>query len=91
LFMTGAQQLIQEGLEKGRVEGLEMGLEMGIEKGRVEGERAALVATVLRLARLRFGDVPAEAASRIASASTTELERYVEGILTAERLDDLFG
>ena len=93
--MTGAQQLIQEGLEKGRVEGLEMGrvegLEMGIEKGRVEGERAALAAMVLRQARLRFGDVPAEAASRIASASTTELERYVEGILTAERLDDLFG
>jgi len=87
LFMTGAQQLIQEGLEKGRVEGLEMGLE----KGRVEGERAALAAMVLRQARLRFGDVPAEAASRIASASTTELERYVEGILTAERLDDLFG
>ena len=81
--MTGAQQLIQEGLEKGRVEGLEM--------GRVEGERAALVATVLRLARLRFGDVPSETAVRITSASTTELERYVEGILTAERLDDLFG
>ena len=85
--MTGAQQLIQEGVEKGRVEGLEMGLE----KGRVEGERAALVATVLRLARLRFGDVPSETAVRITSASTTELERYVEGILTAERLDDLFG
>jgi hypothetical protein len=46
---------------------------------------------VLRQARLRFGDVPSEAAARIASATTRELERYVEGILTAERLNDLFG
>ena len=83
LFMTGAQQLIQEGLEKGRVEGLEM--------GRVEGERTALAAMVLRQARLRFGEVPSAAAARITSATTRELERYVEGILTAERLDDLFG
>ena len=83
LFMTGAQQLIQEGLEKGRVEGLEM--------GRVEGERTALAAMVLRQARLRFGEVPSAAAARITSATTRELERYVEGILTAERLDDLVG
>ena len=78
-FMTGAQELIQEGLEKGRQE------------GRLEGEHAALAAVVLRQARLRFHEVPPETAARISAASTAELERWIEGILTAERLSDLLG
>jgi hypothetical protein len=82
-FMTGAQELIQEGLMKGRQEGLM--------EGRQEGEHAALAAVALRLARLRFHDVPPETEARISAASNAELERWIEGILTAERLSDLFG
>jgi hypothetical protein len=73
-FMTGAQELIQEGLEKGRQE------------GRLEGEHAALAAVVLRQARLRFHEVPPETAARISAASTAELERWIEGILTRRAL-----
>jgi predicted transposase/invertase (TIGR01784 family) len=36
-MMTIAEQLRQEGLEKGLMEGLERGIERGIEKGRMEG------------------------------------------------------
>jgi hypothetical protein len=35
--------------------------------------------------------VPAETAARIEAADKAELERYIDGILTAERLNDLFG
>jgi hypothetical protein len=55
-----------------------------------EGEHLALAAVLLRQAALRFGPVSPEAAARVQSASTPELERWLEAILTAERLNDLF-
>ncbi len=82
-FMTGAEQLMQRGLERGLIKGRE--------EGRQEGEHAALAYIVLRQARQRFGEVPPEAAERIEASSKAELERYIDAILTAERLADLFG
>jgi flagellar biosynthesis/type III secretory pathway protein FliH len=82
-FMTAADEWMLEGMEKG--------MEKGLAKGREEGERAALAAVVLVQARLRFRDVPAEAVARIEAASKPELERWIERILTAETLDDLFA
>jgi hypothetical protein len=61
------------------------------QEGLDAGEHAALAAMLLRLARLRFGEVPAETAARIEAAPKADLERFIEGILTAERLNDLFG
>ena len=86
-FMTAAEEWMLEGLEKG----LAKGMEKGLAKGREEGERAALAAVVLVQARLRFRDVPAEAVARIEAAPKPELERWIERILTAETLDDLFA
>jgi len=74
-FMTAAQERFLEGKE----EGLE------------EGERAALSSTLSKLARLRFRDVPPDRAARIEAASKADLERWLERILTAETLDDLFA
>lgn len=82
-FMTGAEQLMQRGLERGLIKGRQ--------EGRQEGEHAALAYIVLRQARQRFGEVPPDAAARIEASSKAELERYVDAILTAERLADLFG
>lgn len=78
-FMTAAQQMMARARQEGRQEGLDA------------GEHAALAAMLLRLARLRFGEVPAETAVRIEAAPKADLERFIEGILTAERLNDLFG
>ena len=86
-FMTAAEEWMLEGMEKG----LAKGMEKGLAKGREEGERAALAAVVLVQARLRFRDVPAEAVARIEAAPKPELERWIERILTAETLDDLFA
>ena len=77
--MTAAQEWMLEGMEKGRQE------------GREEGERAALAAVVLVQARLRFRDIPAETVARIESAPKSELNGWIERILTAETLDELFA
>lgn len=86
-IVTGAQQLI----EQGRQEGLQKGRDEGRVEGRVEGRQEALAATLLRLAHRRFGELPAETIARIEVAATPELEHWLEGLLTAERLNDLFG
>ena len=50
---------------------------------------------LLMQARLRFRDVPLDVpldvTTRIEAASRPELERWIERILTAETLDDLFA
>jgi len=82
-FMTAAEEWMLEGMEKG--------LEKGREQGREEGQRSALAAVVLVQARLRFRDIPPEAVARIEAAHKPELECWIERILTAETLDDLFA
>jgi flagellar biosynthesis/type III secretory pathway protein FliH len=82
-FMTAAQEWMLEGLEKG--------LQQGRQEGRQEGERAALESTLTRLVRLRFREMPNHLNARIEAATTLELERWIERILTAETLDDLFA
>jgi len=78
-FMTAAQEWMLEGMEK------------GLERGREEGERSALASMLTRQVRLRFRDIPPEAVARIEAAHKPELERWIERILTAETLDDLFA
>jgi len=93
-FMTAAQEWFLEGKEEGRLEGKEEGRLEGKEEGRLEGkeegERAALAATLSKLARLRFRNVPPDCAARIETASKADLERWLERFVTAETLDDLF-
>ena len=72
---TIAEQLIAEGKRKGRKEGIE------------EGQRA----TLLRQLEHRFGALPAGARERIAQARRAELERWLDGVLTAPTLDAVFG
>jgi len=73
------------------LEGKEAGLEEGLVKGREEGERAALAATLSKLICLRFRAVPRGCAARIDAASKVDLERWLERVLTAESLNDLFA
>ena len=55
--------------------------------GRKEGERHLL----LRLLRVRFGELPAAAVARIEAAETAELERWGERLLGAQTLADVLG
>ena len=97
--MTAAQEWMLEGMEKGLAKGRQEGLAKGRQEGRQEGrhegrqegERAALAAVVLVQARLRFRDIPAETVARIEAAPKSALNRWIERILTAETLDELFA
>lgn len=81
------QQVIMNSVEKLIEKGRKQGMEMGRQEGRQEGQREAL----LRQLRLKFGDLRDEHLARVASAHESELEQYLERILTADSLAAVFG
>ncbi len=54
---------------------------------KAEGEALALQ----KLLRKRFGAVPAEVLAKIASASLEQLDTWLDQVLDARSLDDIFG
>ena len=77
----------KEGRTEGRTEGRKEGLKEGRKEGRKEGERAAL----LRLLERRFGALPEALTARVADASTNEIESWLDRVLDATSLDDVFA
>jgi predicted transposase/invertase (TIGR01784 family) len=69
--MTIAEELRQEGMEKGRQEGR--------------------VGVLEKLLTLKFGELSAEYAARIQSATDAQLELYIERILGARTIDAVFA
>jgi hypothetical protein len=59
------------------------------EQLRAEGRQEAHRAWVTRILTARFGPLPDKLQERIVSASSAELERWAETVLTAESLDGL--
>ncbi len=56
-------------------------------EGKAEGEALALQ----KLLRKRFGAVPSEVLAQIASASLEQLDTWLDQVLDARSLDDIFG
>jgi predicted transposase YdaD len=79
LIMTIAEQLREQGRQEGR--------QQGRQEGRQEGQRL----TLLKQLRLRFQGLPDEVIARLEAASTQQLDRWAERILTAETLDQVFA
>ena len=79
LVMTMADTLHEEGRVEGRVE------------GRAEGRAEGKVETLLRLAKLKFGAVPRNMATRLSGASNEDLDRWLDALITADDLDGVFG
>ena len=65
---------------------LEQGEARGFTKGRAEGKAESL----LRLTRKKFGEVPEARVDEIQSADADALERWLEALLVAETLEDVF-
>ena len=80
------QRVREEGIEQGIEQGLAQGIEQGLEQGRAAGERAALA----RLLERRFGVLPPEAAERLRQAPETVLQTWVDNVLDAKTLDEVF-
>ena len=91
---TIAQRLRQEGLKEGWAKGLregrEQGLREGREKGREKGLQEGEARFLMRLLERRFGPLPDEFAARIAAASTSQLERWLEALLDAPTCEAVF-
>ncbi len=81
--MTAAEQLRAEGVAVGKAEGMAV--------GRAEGKAEALRGVLLKLIRLRFGAPSEEAVAPVVGADDAEVEAWVEGILTAQSLEQLLG
>jgi hypothetical protein len=80
---TTADLLREEGRHHGRQEGLHEGLAAG----RLEAQRDA----VLRILRARFGALDPQLEARVALASSPELDRWLDRILTARAPANVLG
>lgn len=78
---------IKIGMEKGIQKGKKEGKKEGIQKGIVQGEAAVL----RRLLTRRFDRLPEWVEKRIAAASREALEGWVDRVLEAETLEDVFA
>lgn len=83
LIMTGEQRLIAKGKAEGRAEGKA--------EGRAEGMAKAKAEVLLKLLGTRFGPLPSSSLTRIEHASLDELDRWVDRVLQAESLDEVFA
>ena len=63
------------------------GMQQGMREGMQQGEALALQ----RLLSKRFGSIPAGIGARIAGASSEQIEVWLDQVLDARSLDDLFG
>ena len=69
-------------LEQGEVRGLAKGEALGFAKGKTE--------TLLHLARVKFGDIPAARADEVRAADAATLDRWLEALIGADTLDEVF-
>ncbi len=81
---------MRQGMRQGRDEGMRQGRVEGKREGRVEGMREGLVEVLERQLRRRFGRLPAAVSDRLHGAPATDLEAWVENVLDACTLDEVF-
>ncbi len=84
--VTWADKMMEKGRVEGREQGREEGREQGLKAGVIEGRRE----TLLHLLTAKFGSVSEETSARVqALDSVSELDTYLERVLTAESIDDM--
>ncbi len=82
IIMTGAEALIQKGINQG----LQQGIEQGIEQGEIQTKREIL----LRLLDIRIGEVPDTITRKVSRMrSRSRLDALLEQAATAQTLDDI--
>ena len=95
IYEQAHQEGLQAGRQEGRQEGLQAGRQEGLQAGRQEGRQAGLlegqVRTLAKQLVSKFGELPNAYAARLQAASSEDLDRYVERILTADSLASVFG
>jgi len=90
LMGTIAETWIEQGEARGKAAGIAEGEARGKAAGIAEGEARGKAETFLRLAHLKFGDLPERRVEAVHAASSAQLDRWLEPLLTAENLEDVF-
>ncbi len=91
LMGTIAETWMEQGEARGKAVGIAEGEARGKAVGIAEGEARGKAETFLRLARLKFGDLPEHRVEAVRTASPAQLDNWLEPLLTAENLEDVFG
>lgn len=79
-YITSIEQLAAE-------EGFEKGMKQGMQQGRFEATQQWL----LRVLKLRFGELPGWVDGKLREASVAELDNWTEAALSAGSIDAVFG
>ena len=79
---TVAEAWVREGEAKGKAQGRAEGKAQGRAEGKAE--------TLLRLLQRRFGPVPESARSRVAVGSAAEIDAWLDALLDAQSLTEVF-
>ncbi len=69
----------------------EEGHDEGRKEGRKEGREEGMLAVLKRQLTRRFGDLPGRILALMEKAGPTELERWIDRVLDAESLDEVFA
>jgi hypothetical protein len=86
-----ARRYLAQGRKEGRNEGHAQGREEGRTEGHAQGLTAGRVEVLLKVLRQRFGNVSTAAERRLRRASSAELDRFTERVLTAVSVRELMA
>jgi len=78
-----AQYIRNKGFEEGIQQGIEQGLEQGVHRG--------MATTLKRTLRKRFGTLPKWAEDRIDQATASQLDRWIDLMLSTPSVQDLLS
>jgi hypothetical protein len=84
------REMLADNLENWAKRERQAGVTEGRMEGRKEGRKEGLEDALRKLITLKFNELPAWADERLTHASNTELEAWVEKVLTADSLEALF-
>lgn len=82
-IMSTGERLLAKGRSEGRLQGRV--------EGRVEGWREGQIMVLRRLCERRFGELPPAVQARLEAASAADLERWIDRVLDAASLAELFA
>jgi hypothetical protein len=84
------EECVDSWVTQWRNDGIFQGRQEGLQKGRQEGRQEGEVLVLKKLLRKRFGNLPSWVDDKLGKACANELEFWVEAILDAKTLDEVF-
>ena len=86
----GFDRILEEAYEKAYAKAYAKAYEKAFAAGRAEGRAKGKAEALLRLARIKFGDVPSARVSEIQAADETNLDRWIDALVDAGTLEEVF-